>query len=283
MNVLLTLREYKKFTETEQHIRNYILKNDRKIPNMSIYELAEATYTSTASITRFCHKIGMGSFKDLKIKVVSELNAFDKSSINLLDSVEIKANDTPNVVSDKITKMTLQAIEETKMLLNEMDLLNVASIIYNCEQLDFYGVGESAVVAQDAFLKFFRIKNNVFYNSAETAQRIHAINSNDKHVAIVISYTGETAFIVNLIKTLKENNVKVISITGNTRNSVVNYADYALFVSSSESTYRTGTITSRTTSLFMVDIIYNACIAMNYNECIDRISRTRVPQPHDKK
>ena len=66
MNVLLTLREQKDFTETEEHIKNFILKNDKDIPNMSIYELAEKTYVSTASITRFCHKIGVKSFKELK-------------------------------------------------------------------------------------------------------------------------------------------------------------------------------------------------------------------------
>lgn len=282
MNVLLTLREQKDFTETEEHIKNFILKNDKDIPNMSIYELAEKTYVSTASITRFCHKIGVKSFKELKIKIVSEINAFDKRNINLLNKTEVKEGDSPMIVANKITNTTIQAIEETEMLLSEKDLQKAVDLISKRKQIDLYGIGESAIVAYDASIKFIRINKNVFFSMAETAQRLQSLNSNDEHVAIVISYTGETDAPLEIAKILKNNNTPIISITGNSKNRLVKYADCSLFVSNIESTYRTSAAASRTTSLYLIDILYNACVAADYKNAMIGISRSRVPLKTDK-
>lgn len=282
MNILLTLREYKDFTESEEHIKDYILRNDKEIPNMSIYELAEKAYVSTASITRFCHKIGIKTFKDFKIKIVSELNAFDRRNIDLLNITEVKENDTPRVVADKITKTTIQAIEETEMLLSESELAKAVQLISKRHQIDLYGVGESSVVAYDASLKFIRISKSVFFSQSITTQRLQALTSNDDHIAIIISYTGETTEILGLVKILKENGTKIISITGNTKNTLTKYADCSLFVSNIESTFRTSAAASRTTSLYLVDILYNACVAADYQNAMKGIARSRVPQKSDK-
>ena len=117
---------------------------------------------------------------------------------------------------------------------------------------------------------------------AETAQRLQALNSNDEHVAIVISYTGETDTPLEIAKILKSNNTPIISITGNSKNRLVKYADCSLFVSNIESTYRTSAAASRTTSLYLIDILYNACVAADYKNAMIGISRSRVPLKTDK-
>ena len=158
------------------------------------------------------------------------------------------------IVANKITNTTIQAIEETEMLLSEKDLQKAVDLISKRKQIDLYGIGESAIVAYDASIKFIRINKNVFFSMAETAQRLQAINSNDEHVAIVISYTGETDAPLEIAKILKNNNTPIISITGNSKNRLVKYADCSLFVSNIESTYRTSAAASRTTSLYLIDI-----------------------------
>lgn len=53
-------------TKTEIVIAEYILQNVNKIPEMSIYELADACHTSPATITRFCRKFENITYKELK-------------------------------------------------------------------------------------------------------------------------------------------------------------------------------------------------------------------------
>ena len=51
---LLSKLEYKKgFTDIEKGIANYIIDHKEEVANMRLVELAEATFTSTATISRF--------------------------------------------------------------------------------------------------------------------------------------------------------------------------------------------------------------------------------------
>ena len=50
MRLLKTLHEQEKFSEVEQSVIKFMLDNPKDIVNMSIRELANKTYTSTATI-----------------------------------------------------------------------------------------------------------------------------------------------------------------------------------------------------------------------------------------
>lgn len=46
--------------------------------NMSISSLAQVTYSSTSTITRFCHKLGLDGYKKFQILFNSEYEAYAK-------------------------------------------------------------------------------------------------------------------------------------------------------------------------------------------------------------
>lgn len=56
MTLLKEMKTNKYLTEREQDIKKYILEHPEKISVMSSRELGEATFTSAASVTRFCQK-----------------------------------------------------------------------------------------------------------------------------------------------------------------------------------------------------------------------------------
>ena len=58
---------YDSFFEQEKKIANYILQNHKDVVNMTISELAEASGTSVATISRFCRKCDVDGFHHLKI------------------------------------------------------------------------------------------------------------------------------------------------------------------------------------------------------------------------
>ncbi|MEG0726537.1 MAG: winged helix-turn-helix transcriptional regulator, partial [Erysipelothrix sp.] len=49
-------------SDTEQKISHYILEHANSVTTMSIQELAEKTYTSPATITRYCRKMDTEGF-----------------------------------------------------------------------------------------------------------------------------------------------------------------------------------------------------------------------------
>lgn len=74
MRLLKTLSEREKFSAVEQNIIKYILDNPKEIVNMSIRELANKTFTSSAAIFRLCQKCGLKGYTEFKIKFISEVN-----------------------------------------------------------------------------------------------------------------------------------------------------------------------------------------------------------------
>lgn len=61
------------FTEVEKSIADYLLKNGFDVENMSILSLAQVTFSSPATITRFCQKLGWKGIKNFKFCFIQNM------------------------------------------------------------------------------------------------------------------------------------------------------------------------------------------------------------------
>jgi len=69
----IKLKEFKKeASATEKAIIDYILKNPEETSRLTIYKLAEKTYTSPSSIIRLCKKNGYSGFKEFSKELIYE-------------------------------------------------------------------------------------------------------------------------------------------------------------------------------------------------------------------
>ena len=65
---LLSRIEYQSgFSELEKKIADYLIEHKEDVIHMNLKELAKATYTSTATISRFCKKVGEKNFNDFRV------------------------------------------------------------------------------------------------------------------------------------------------------------------------------------------------------------------------
>ncbi|MFV0552252.1 MAG: MurR/RpiR family transcriptional regulator [Anaerorhabdus sp.] len=276
MSILITLREYRNLSEAENQVRDYLLKNSKEIIDKSIYELAEKTYTSPATIVRLCKKLGVKGFSQLKIQIASEIKAFDTIHLDILDTTSIAKDDSVKQIIDKVTNISIQSIEETRILLDEKKLLNSARELMKASVIDFYGVGASNTVAFDAAYKFVRIGKSVSCFQLSDRQIVQAINSDKNHVGVLFSYSGETREIIEMAKTLQDNAVTTIAITCSTKSTLADLCDFALFVSSKETIFRSGAMSSRTAQLYIVDILYSICTSLDYDRSVKNVNKTRI-------
>lgn len=76
--LLEKLREEKLFTSHEKTVADYILEHPRQVPSMSAEELADASYTSKATIVRLCQKLGLTGYQEFKIRLVEEMSQKDR-------------------------------------------------------------------------------------------------------------------------------------------------------------------------------------------------------------
>lgn len=66
MSLLYKLEYQGNFTDLEKGIANYIV-------DLKIIDLAEITYTSPSTISRFCKKLGEKSYNDFRIHFASSV------------------------------------------------------------------------------------------------------------------------------------------------------------------------------------------------------------------
>ena len=64
-----TYSQVESLNETETYVYNYVVKNTKKVLNESIRELANNTHVSTATVMRFCKKMGCEGFTELKYRL----------------------------------------------------------------------------------------------------------------------------------------------------------------------------------------------------------------------
>lgn len=255
----------KGFTPIEAEIACYILKNENQIPQMSIIELAQNTTVSKSAIHRFCKKIGLNGFNELKIAIVKDLSE-QNSAIELIDvNYPFSKQDGPQLIAKKMIKLYENAIQDTYNYINFIDVQQIAYMLNKASIIDIYTHAHNMNVAenfQDKMLTIGKIVNcpKGFYN-----QRANVLASNENKIAIILSYSGKATFIKPIAKALYQKNIPIILIGKAGSNLYPQFIEYTLSISSKENLRdRISQFSSHIAMQYMLDVIF-ACI---YN--IDR-------------
>ena len=265
MSLLVELRDLESLPGAERQARDFILRNAQDVVDMDIRTAAKRSYTSPATLVRLCKRVGAGGFGELKLRLSSEVQLFSRLNLAAMDATQIDPADSPDAIVGKLVTMTLLAIEETSTLLSVESLRRAAELIAGARRVDFYGVGASSLVAMDAVYKFMRVGRNVSHYQLQDRQYVQAVNSRPDHGAVVVSYGGETGFILRLVDVLKENGTPVIAITGGPPSTLSRKADIKHFGGE-----------SHLYEMLVVDILYAVCNSIDYEDTADAIRRTRI-------
>ena len=230
---LLTQLELKMhFTESEVILSDYILDHGEEIINMSIHTLAKKTYSSPATIVRLAKKCGLSGFNDLKIALAKELSLHKSQEVDM--NFPFKKEDDTSTIIHNMTLLHKETIDDCASLLDQDVLNQCVKLLDEALCIDLYGLGNSLLAAQSFAHNMMRIGKQVNFRTLEGEQIFLARASNENHVAMVISYSGETDEIIRIVKTLRNQHTKIIAITSLGDNQLSHYSDLILHISSKE-------------------------------------------------
>ncbi|MGL4971738.1 MAG: MurR/RpiR family transcriptional regulator [Culicoidibacterales bacterium] len=276
MGVIMRLRDMKAKTQTESQISKFIIENPHAVLGMNSTQLAEKCYTSPSSIVRLSKRIGLSGYPEMKIKLAAELKVFDEQRLKIHENRELRQGDTIEDVIAKITAIHIDSIRETEMLMEPRILKQVILSLAKTIRIDFYGVGASHVVALDAQDKFMRLGKVTSAFVDPYQQFMQAVTADQNTVAFVISYSGETAEIIRVCRKLRENGATIVAITGTNHNPLSQIADYKLYISSTETKFRSAATSSRIVMLTLIDMIYNAYANEYCQEVMVQLTKTQI-------
>ena len=275
--LLAKMRQVKDLSPSERHIVDFIFSNIQDVSNMGIVELGDKTFTSTTTVKRLCHKLGIDSYTDFRLALSSEIAVYMRLSILEGAQSPVDRYDTVFDIINKVSDQNAKSIIDTSSLNPPDTISEIIKLMGSAERIDFYGVGPSNVVAVDAQIKCMRLG----IPSSACADRVSMIiNSRTSHegtLAFLISYTGETDDIIEVANQLEVNNVTTVSLTSLRDCRLSKTCSYQLYVQASESWDRLGGMSSRISTLNMIDVLFTALINTDYDKYMKIMKYTNVP------
>lgn len=242
MNIFEKIQiEYLNFSKKEQKIAKYILENSEYIKNMNISVFAKNCNVSTATVTRFCKKINLEKFSNLKLMLVQSNT--QKSKLN-------KDNPLSNVYS-----FYKNIINSTNRIVNIKDIKNLYNKIKNSKRIFIYGLGSSGLSAKELMFRLIRMG---FHCQAITDSHLMVINSSilgEKDLVIALSISGETTDIVNSAKLAKKNKCFVFSITTFPNSSLAINSDFFMVTPNSKLLTNNSLTNSQFPIIYIIDVL----------------------------
>jgi len=272
MSTILKIRSLKEnFTDSEEKIAQYIMKNKDKVYNLTALELAKNTDTSSASVIRFAKKIGFSGFQELKISLAKE-TSMDISDKEIYEGTSIQ--DPTETIMQKIASENINAIEDTLKLLDKDAIDRSAKLINDSRSINLFGLGSSYLVGKDLEYKLTRINKSVHLHSDYHLQLVSASNMGKEDIGIGISHSGKTKETLKAMKIAKDSGAKIISLTKFGDNPISTMADINLYTSAVEEHLRMGAISSRIAQLTVIDILFVNLIKYNYEDISKHVEKS---------
>ena len=262
MSLLQDMKKHKNLTEREQDIRRFIMEHPEKIEEMSSRELGHATFTSAASVTRFCQKLGTKGFPEFKLQLVRELQ------YGTAEEEIVTMSERENVVTmvRKATQVQKQAIEETKKELSYSQLVKVGRMIAEASCVDFYVYDMNVYLADYGCSLFFHAGKVANVHSATNIQGLHAAMPADGHIAIVISHTGRNERLAEIAGLLRKGGTKVIVISAVRDGIIAKQADEFLYGAGSGKVEEFWSSMFFASGKYLLDILYGMEFSRRYDE-----------------
>ncbi|WP_243145239.1 MurR/RpiR family transcriptional regulator, partial [Clostridium neonatale] len=183
----------KNLNDLELMLYRYIMKNIEKVVYMRIRELADEAHVSTTTILRFCKKLNCNGYSEFKVKLKLYIENNDNK----------KVNGDKSIIIDYFKKLNTEELDEK--------IETICELINSSSNLVFLGSGTSGIICKYAARYFSAIGKFATYIDDPYFPTNYKTYENC--VIIVLSVSGETQSVINLINNFKRENCSIVSIT----------------------------------------------------------------------
>jgi len=196
----------------EQRVGKLVLADARSFASLPVAELAERSHVSKPTVVRFCRSIGYDGLADFKLKLAGTVNEGVPFVHRSVDEDDKPADLVVKVIDNAVSALLKYRNDATAHAFDRaIEALTEAA--REKRRIEFYGVGNSGIVAHDAEHKFFRLG-------------VHAVAYNDAHVqvmaatmvgpgdcVVVISNSGRSRDLLDALEIARRKGATTIVIT----------------------------------------------------------------------
>ena len=196
----------------EQRVAKLLLIDARAFASLPVSELADRAHVSKPTVVRFCRSVGYDGLADFKLKLAGSVNEGVPFVHRAVDEDD-KPGDLIVKVVDNAVAALLHYRNDAASHAFERAITALAESGRNGRRIEFYGVGNSGIVAQDAQHKFFRLGVNTAACSDGHVQLMSATMLRTGDCAVIISNSGRSRDLMDAAEIARKKGATTIIIT----------------------------------------------------------------------
>ena len=247
-------------TKTEQKAAPYILDHASEVIYQSVTELAGRADVGETTVLRLCRKLKFQGFQDFKLSLAQDL-------VQPMDYLhtEITEEDSPSTLAHKIITTHIQALEQTRDLVNPEELGRAIQVLQQAKEIQFFGVGSSGLTAVQAAHSFLRIGKRSGASTDTHYQAVEAALMSKDSAAVGISISGSTKDTIENLLLAKKAGASIIAITSNARSPITKIADIVLLMVARENPLQSSSLAAKISQLSIIDLL-NAGVSLQMKD-----------------
>jgi RpiR family transcriptional regulator, carbohydrate utilization regulator len=196
----------------EQRVAKLVLADARGFASLPVSELAMRSQVSKPTVIRFCRSVGYDGLADFKLKLAGAVNEGVPFVHRAVDADD-KTGDIVVKVIDNTVSALLKYRNDAASHAVERAIIALAAACRNGRRIEFYGVGNSGIVAQDAQHKFFRLGVTASAISDGHVQVMSATMLQPGDCALIISNSGRSRDLLDAAEIARRKGATTIAIT----------------------------------------------------------------------
>ncbi len=234
----------------ERKVAEAALAEPKWFVHAAVAEIALRAGVSQPTVIRFCRTLGYKGLPEFKLALSASISQSGLPYVH----AELNTDDDMGNVMEKVLGNTAAALLGARRSLKESELENAVSWLASARRIEFYGVGNSGIVAQDAQHKFFRFGISAVAYSDAHIQLMAAAVLAPQDVLVAVSNSGSSIEILDAAGIAKKNGARLVAIT-HPDSPLAHIADCVLATAVQEDANLYTPMVSRLLQLAVVDIL----------------------------
>ena len=196
----------------EQRVARVVLADPLAFTRLPVRALAAQAQVSKPTVVRFCRSMGYEGLADFKRKLADSAHEGVPYIHRSVDADDESAEVLPKVVDNAVAAFLQYRNAADPQALEQAVQALVASWRAG-RRIEFYGVGNSGIVAQDAQHKFFRLGVTSIAASDGHLQVMSATLLRPGDCAVIISNSGRTRDLMDAADIAHQQGATTIALT----------------------------------------------------------------------
>ena len=257
-------------SKKEKRLQEYLLENLSRITRLNIVALERDAGVSKSTISRFCRRLGVASFRDFATILTHE-TAVNYSNIH----ITAQAGEPVSEIARNLYALECETLRQTFSALDYGAIKRAAEAMLHSKVVHLFSSGGAGAIAMDFYHKLLRLGMRVMYQQDLVQQKMQAEIIQEGEAAFVFTLSGEDCSMLDIAAAAKRNGAFLAGVTNGFHSHLAKLADVCLCGANREEFTYTGTIESRLSLMYVVDLLFILTSMQGAPATTDMLNRTK--------